>query len=201
LLDVTPPQVKQLFEQFEEAVEMSPPGGNPLPKLDVADFGPGLDHVVDVQQNGKVIAIVHKNDAVRQYLVNLAFDPVDTYTYVFVHGGEEVSRFENLEVGTHEIPDSVVAQLLVQALGVRLDGLSVRMCTCYGNMLRPGDSHTAVAGLAGLLPKTSFEAYHGLVHVIGAPRGSPRVVLGKQLRWDPVTGPYQVGPPGPWENV
>src|SRR5947207_2055418 len=120
---------------------MSPAGGNPFPKLSAADFGPGLDHVVDVEQNGKVIAIVHKDDPVRPYLPNLTFDLGDAYTYVFVHSSDEVSRFENLETGTHEIPNDVVAQLL--------NGMKIRMCTCYGNMLRPGESHTAVGGLAG----------------------------------------------------
>jgi len=180
---------------------MSSPGGKQLPKLSVVDFGPGMDHVFDVEQNGKVVAIVHKNDPVRQHLANLAFDPGDAYTYVFVHGGEEVSRFENLNKGTHEIPDHVAAQLLTQAFGIRLDGMKVRMCTCYGNMLRPGDPHTAVGGLAGLLPKTVFEAYHGLVIVVGLAQGSPRVILGDRLGWDPVTGAYLNGPPGPWEIV
>jgi hypothetical protein len=29
----------------------------------------------------------------------------------------------------------------------------------------------------------------------------PQIVLGDQLAWDPISGPYQVGPPGPWELV
>lgn len=179
---------------------MSPPGGNPLPKLSLADFGPGLDHVVDVQQNGKVIAIVHKGDVVRQYLAVLDFEPDDAYTYVFVHGGQEYSRFENLKFGKHEVPDHVIAQILVQTIGGNLENLAIRMCTCYGNMRRPGDQRTAVERLASLLPKTAFEGYHGLVQIELA-QTPPRVVPGNRLGWDPVTGPYQIGPPGPWELV
>src|SRR5262249_40094136 len=147
-----------------------------------------------------VFAILHKDDPVRLLLPRLALAPNDPYTYVFVHGGQEVTRFENMPTGTHEIPDHVVAPLLVNHYGSRLGGRPVGMCTCYGNMLRRGDARTAVQGLAGLLPKTSFEAYHGLVYVDPSV-APPRLVLGDTLGWDPVSGPYYAGPPGNWESV
>jgi hypothetical protein len=176
------------------------PGG--LPKLGVSDFGPGLDHVAEAYQSGRVFAIVQKGDPVRQLLPGLLIDPADPYTYVFVHGGLEVSRFENMPVGTHEIPEAVVAELLVSEYGARLDGMSLRMCTCYGNMLRPGDATTAVRRLARLLPRTGFQGYHGLVYVDAAVL-PPRVVLGNAVGWDPVSGPYYLHPPvpGQWETV
>jgi hypothetical protein len=179
---------------------MSSPTAAPLPNLGLADFAPGLDHIAVSYQNGRIFAISHRNDPTHQHLPNVYLDPSDSHVYVFVHGGQEVTRFENLKVGTHEIPDHVVAQLLVREYGSRLDGMQIRMCTCYGNMLRPGDSRTAVGALAALLPRISFEAYHGLVH-IDLTRGPPEIVLGDRLAWDPVSGPYQVGPPGPWEKV
>src|SRR5262249_16260311 len=138
---------------------MSSPGQSQLPKLGVSDFGPGKDHVAEAYQNGKVFGILHVGDPVRALLANLSLDPNDPYTYVFLHGGQEVTRFENLASGTHEIPDHVVANLLVMYYGARLDGMQIRMCTCYGNMLRPGDSKTVVQGLTGLLLKTLFEGY------------------------------------------
>ena len=95
-----------------------------------------MDHVVEVYQHGKIIAIVHKDDPVRNHLASLSMAPTDPHTYVFVHGGQEFSRFENMQCGTHEIPDRVVATLLVNQYGRQLDGMSIRMCTCYGNMLR-----------------------------------------------------------------
>src|SRR5205823_6417065 len=94
---------------------------------------------------------------------HLQIAPEDSYSYVFVHGGQERTRFENLAIGTHEIPVQVVAGILMNQYGSQLDGMSVRMCTCFGNLLRPGDAETLVQGLAGLLPSTDFEAYHGLV--------------------------------------
>jgi hypothetical protein len=73
------------------------------------------------------------------------------------------------------------------------------MCTCYGNMLRPGDAQTAVQGLAALLPNTRFEAYHGLVNLYLNP---PRIALGPKLLWDPVHGAVISDlAPGPWEPV
>jgi hypothetical protein len=181
---------------------MSSSSSGSLPKLGVSDFGPGMDHVVDIHQNGKIIAIVHKDDPVRPHLANLLLDPNDTHTYVFVHGGQEASRFENMQYGMHEIPDHVVATLLVNQYGSQLDGLSIRMCSCYGNMLRPGDTQTVVQRLAGLLPKATFEAYHGLVHV--DPMVSPpRLILSNAMGWDSVGGPYYLDPPVPgrWEPV
>jgi hypothetical protein len=178
----------------------SPSPGRLLPRLGVADFQPGADHVSEAFQNGRVFAIVHKDDPVRQLLANLPLDPNDLHTYLFVHGGQETTRFENMQVGTHEIPDHVIARLLENHYGRMLDGMGIRLCTCYGNMLRPGDPRTAAQGLAGLLPKTRFEAYHGLVHV--DPNTSPpRLVLGDSLGWDPTSGPYYAGPPGNWEPV
>jgi hypothetical protein len=180
---------------------MNPAGSAQLPTLAVADFGPGLDHVAEVHQNGRLFAIVHKNDPVRQHLPVIQLDPNDPYRYVFVHGGQEFSRFENLQLGTHEIPADVVVSLLLTEYGPRLNGLSIRMCVCYGNMLRPGDTKTAVQRLAGLLPMTNFQGYHGLVYVDPEP---PTVIrLGDAVVWDALSGPYYIDPrvPGQWEIV
>src|SRR5690242_4300083 len=116
-------------------MRMNPSGPAPPPTLGVADFGPGLDHVIDVHLNGKVVALVHQSDPLRPILPNLQFAPDDPHTYVFAHGGQTHTRFENMEVGTHEIPDAVVANLLTSVFGGQLRGMSIRMCTCYGNLL------------------------------------------------------------------
>jgi hypothetical protein len=179
---------------------MSAPHSSPLPKLDVSDFGPGLDHLAEAHQSDRIFAIVHKDDPVRPLLANLYLDPADPWAYVFVHGGQEVTRFEDQQVGLFEIPDHVVARLLMGHYGPRLTGMRIRMCTCYGNLLRPGDTRTLIQGLAGLLPHTVFEGYHGLVQVDPSVL-PPRIVLGYTVQWDPVSGPYIVGPPGPWERV
>jgi hypothetical protein len=180
---------------------MSSPGPGPLPKLSIADFGPGMDHLVETYLNRKVIAIIHKDDPARQILPQLNFDPNDQHTYVFVHGGEEATRFENLRQGTHEIPEQVVAELLTNEYGTQLHGMNLRMCTCYGNLLRPGDARTLVQGLAGLLPTTHFEGYHGLVILEINP---PTLKFGRSVIWDvfgPFPGPVIVGPPGTWEPI
>ena len=177
---------------------MNPSGQ--LPLLGVADFGPGCDHVAEAYQNGRVFAAVHRDDPVRRYLPLLDLDPNDPWVYVFIHGGQEFTRFENLRFGTHEIPAAVVATLMRAHYGSALDGLRVRMCTCYGNMRRPGDLATAVGELAVLLPLTAFEAYHGLVK-IDLTQTPLALALGDSLAWDPSSGPYQVGPPGTWEPV
>ncbi len=179
---------------------MSSPTSSRLPALAVSDFGPGLDHVAVTYQHARIFAILHRNDPAHQHLPHVHLEPSDPYTYVFVHGGVEVTRFENLRTGTHEIPEHVVAELLIRAYGSNLGRMQVRMCTCYGNMLRPGEATTAVGKLAALLPSTVFEAYHGLVHIDMA-QLPPQIVLGDRLAWDPISGPYQVGPPGPWEQV
>jgi hypothetical protein len=179
---------------------MSSPGPLSLPALGASDFGPGKDHVSESYQGGRVFAIVHKDDPVRQYLASLLLDAHDPYAYVFVHGGQEVARFQNTQIGSHEIPFQLVAQLLVSYYGNLLNGMLVRMCTCYGNMLRPGDTQTTVQGLARVLTTTQFEAYHGLVHV-DPNVYPPRLVLGDALGWDPISGPHYVGPPGTWEPV
>jgi hypothetical protein len=113
-------------------------------------------------------------------------------------GGEEATRFENLRTGTHEIPSAVVAELLVNQYGSQLASLNLRMCTCYGNLLRSGETKTLVQLLAGLLPQTKIEAYHGLVRLYARPA---EIRLGASIRWDPLFGPIVVGPPGPWEPV
>jgi len=83
----------------------------------VADFAPGRDYVAVAFQNGRVFAILHASDPALPYLPVVAVDPGDAAVYVFVHGGQEVSRFENLAVGTHEIPDHLVARLLAREYG------------------------------------------------------------------------------------
>jgi len=180
---------------------MSPPSQGQLPNLGTGDFGPRKDHVVDIHHNGKVIVIVHKDDPVRPIVPNLLFAQGDVHTYVFVHGGQTKTRFENREIGTHEIPEPVVASLLANQFGSRLAGMSLRMCTCYGNLLRPGDSQTLVQRLAGLLPKTTFEGYHGLVRVLASPA---EIRLGLSVKWDATAvppGPIVAGPPGNWELI
>jgi hypothetical protein len=180
---------------------MSSPSFASLPKLGVADFGPGMDHVAEAYHNGRVFAIVHKSDLARQVIPNLRFAMDDPYTYIFLHGGPMVTRFENKAAGTYEIPEDVVAHFLTQQYGSQLEGMSIRMCTCYGNLLRPRDSRTVVQALAGLLPKTSFEGYHGLVILDVLP---PNIRLGLAVHWDSTSvppGPVVVGPPGPWEHI
>jgi hypothetical protein len=172
----------------------------PLPTLSVSDFGPGKDHVAEAHQGGRVFAILHVGDPARPLLPHLSFAPGDPWTYVFVHGGQEVTRFENLPTGTHEVPAHVVATLLAGHYGPRLATRQLRLCTCYGNMLRPGDLRTVAQSLAGLLPLVRMEAYHGLVLIDGTAM-PPQVVLGKSLAWDPITGPHVIGPPGNWEPV
>src|SRR5438067_167318 len=104
---------------------VAPPG--PLPKLQVADFGPGQDHVAEAYHHGRGFALLRKDDPARVLLPNLTLADDDPYTYVFVHGGVEVSRFENMAIGTHEIPAPVVAHLLLHEYGGRLHGMSIRM--------------------------------------------------------------------------
>jgi hypothetical protein len=162
--------------------------------------GPGQEHVAESFQSGKVFAILHKDDPARPHLASLRFDSADDYSYLFIHGGQEVSRFENLKVGTHEIPASVVGQLLANEYGSRLNGLKIRLCSCYGNLLRPGESQTAAQALGALLPQVILEAYQGLVR-IDPNTVPPQISLGDSVTWDPMVGPYIVGPPGLWEPV
>src|SRR5712691_4488045 len=96
-----------------------------LPLLSVADFAPGQDHVAEAYHNGKVFAILHKDDPARAVLPQLQFPPDDAYFYVFVHGGDEVTRFQNGETATHEIPAWVVAQLLHREYGPTLAGMQI----------------------------------------------------------------------------
>lgn len=180
---------------------MSSPWSSQLPKLGIGDFAPGQAHVVDIHENGKIIAMVHRNDPLRLILPNLRIANDDPYTYAFIHGGQTHSRFENMDIGTREIPDHVISTLLVNHYGKQLDSMSIRMCTCYGNLLRPGNSRTLVQMLALLLPRTRFEGYHGLVRVIANP---PEVRLGLSVQWDTSAmppGPVVVGPPGNWEVI
>jgi hypothetical protein len=109
----------------------------PLPQLRIADFGPGKDHVAEAYQNGRIFAILHVSDGARQVLPNLYLDPSDDHLYLFIHGGQEATRFENLVVGTHEIPEFVVTQFLVNQYGHQLTGKTIRVCACYGNLLTP----------------------------------------------------------------
>jgi hypothetical protein len=98
---------------------MSAPGQGPLPSLAVSDFGPGQDHVAEASLNGKVFAILHKDEPARTIVSGLSLAANDTYTYLFLHGGDEVTRFQNLQANaTHEIPPRVVAQLLQFSMAV-----------------------------------------------------------------------------------
>lgn len=170
-----------------------------LPALTLSDFGPNRVHVVESHRNGRVFSILHHADRARRLLPYVELDPNDAAVYVFIHGGQAVSRFENMQVGTHEVPVNVVADLLRRVFATQLDGMQIRMCTCYGNLLRPGDRQTLVERLAIQLPNSSFEAYHGLVHL--TVDQSPKIVLGDAVRWDPVTGPVIIGPRGSWEAI
>jgi hypothetical protein len=123
----------------------------------------------------------------------------DDYTYVFIHDGDEWTRFQNMQANaTHEIPARIVAQLLQNQYGRQLGGMKIRVCACYGTLLRPGDSVTAVQALARELPQSSIEGYHALIHLRF---NSTEVVLGASIRWDPQVGPIIVGLPGNWEPV
>ena len=51
---------------------MTPSAPQPLPLLTATDFGPGLDHVAEAYQNGKVFAILHKSDPARPILSGLS---------------------------------------------------------------------------------------------------------------------------------
>jgi hypothetical protein len=180
---------------------MTPSGAGSLPLLDVADFGPGSDHLVAPFLGGKVLAIVHRTDPALPILPGLLLPPDDPYTYVFIHGGPDITRFENLAIATHEIPVEVVVALLLAQYGQALNGMRMRLCSCYGNLLRPGDTDTLAERLAAALSTTAIEAYHGLVILDATP---PRVRLGRSVRWDATSippGPIIVGPPGDWEAV
>ncbi len=180
---------------------MPPSGSQQLPLLTVADFGAGLDHVAETYHNGKMFAAVHKAEPLRLILPGLGFAPTDPYTYVFVHGGKEATRFENAESATHEIPAAVLAYLLSNEFGGWLSGMRLRLCTCYGNLLRPDDARTVGQELAGLLPQAAIEGYHGLVIVEASP---PQIRRGVSVQWDASgipPGPVVVGLPGPWERI
>jgi hypothetical protein len=178
---------------------LSSPGQGPLPTLDVADFGPGQLHVAQAFVQDKVFAILRGDDPALSVLPNLTFAEGDPYLYVFVHGGDEVTRFQNwVDSATHEIPVPVVARLLVNHFGPRLNGALIRLCVCYGNLLRPGDSASVDQLLARELPQALFEGYHGLVMLLGSP---PEVSFGLSVVWDPQAGPVVTGPPGNWEPI
>lgn len=178
---------------------MNGPGPQQLPRLSVGDFAPGLDHVAEAYQRGKVFAILRRDDPARVLVPSLVFPVDDIYTYLFIHGGDEITRFQNLPANpTHEVPTRVVAALMRQYYGARLSGMFVRVCACYGTLVRPGDTASAVQQLARELPQTAFEGYHALVHLRARP---VEVRLGDSIQWDPVVGPVIVGPPGGWEPV
>ncbi len=172
---------------------------HPLPQLTVKDFGPTQGHVAEAFLGGKVFAILRRDDPALAILPHLQFPATDPYSYLFVHGGEVVTRFQNwTDNASHEIAASVIARLLEIEYGPSLMGAKVRVCACYGNLLRPGDAATAVQTLACELPHVSFEGYHGLVwlHI-----NQFRIVLGSSVVWDATVGPIAVGPPGDWEPV
>jgi hypothetical protein len=64
---------------------MSGSGPGSLPQLGVGDFGPGRDHVAEPFLQGRVFAILHKDDPARAILPRLQLPPGDPYTYVFIH--------------------------------------------------------------------------------------------------------------------
>ncbi len=178
---------------------MSAGANSPIPRLGELDFDPGLDHVAEAYQGEKIFAILHRSDPTRSLLQRLVFPVQDDYIYLFIHGSEEVARFQNLPASaTHEIPALVVAQLLRKQYGAKLIGARFRVCSCYGTLLRPGEAHSPVQSLAAELPNTELAGYHGLVHL----RANPAEIrLGCAVAWDPQIGPVIVGPPGDWELV
>jgi hypothetical protein len=56
-------------------VAMSSPSTRRLPTLAVHDFGPGQDHVAVAYQNGRIFAILHKNDPAHRYLPSVHLEP------------------------------------------------------------------------------------------------------------------------------
>src|SRR4051794_26260637 len=93
----------------------------PLPQLTVNDFGPTQDHVAEAFLAGKVFAILHRADPARAVLPHLRFAVGDPYLYLFVHGGDEVTRFQNWrDKASHEIPALVIACLLENEYGPSL---------------------------------------------------------------------------------
>lgn len=172
---------------------------HPLPLLALSDFGPGLNHAAEALCGGKVFAVLRRDDPARVILPHLTFTVNDPYLYLFVHGGDVVTRFQNwTDNATHEIPASVIARLLEIEYGPSLIGASIRACACYGNLLRPGDSATAMQMLGRELPQVSFEGYHGLVRLRASPA---EILLGAAIIWDATVGPVLVGPPGDWEPI
>ena len=178
---------------------MSSPGQGALPILGVSDFGPGALHVAQAFVQDKVFAILRADDPALPVLPNLTFDEDDPFLYVFVHGSDEATRFQNwVDMPSHEIPATVAAEVILNHFGTRLNGAKIRLCACYGNLLRPGDPATIAQTLARLLPQVSFEAYHGVVCLSMTPA---TIFLGKTVVWDPLVGPLTVGPPGSWEPI
>ncbi len=178
---------------------MSSPGSGWLPTLDVSDFGPGQLHVAQAFVQDKVFAIVRGDDPSLPLLPNLTFPVNDPYLYVFVHGGDVASRFQNHgDFPSHEIPAAVVVELLVNHYGTRLNGGMVRLCACYGNLARPGEPATIAQVLARLLPQVTLQGYHGIVRVQVSPA---EIILSNSVVWDTLVGPLAVGSPGPWEPI
>src|SRR4051812_35365199 len=103
--------------------------GPPLPSLGVHDFGPARQHVAETLLGGKVFALLHRDDPARGIVPNLAFPADDDYLYLLVHGGDEVTRFQDQPTNaSYEIPPSVIAELLRREYGGRLTGARVRVC-------------------------------------------------------------------------
>ena len=170
-----------------------------LPLLSIDDFDPGAEHVAEEYLSGKVFAIVATDDPIRKVLPTLSLDPLEDHLYLFIHGGEEAGRFENRVIGTHEIPVDLVIELMNRHYGIALNQQAIRLCTCYANLLRPGETQTLATRLLRHLPSAILEAYHGLV-IAGGPSSTIR--LGMSVTWDHLLGfPVTVGVPGEWELV
>ena len=153
-----------------------------LPKLTIADFGPNRDHVAESYHGGKVFAMLHRSDLVRRYLPNVVFDAADDYLYVFVHGAQSEALFDNDEQWVpREIPVDLVTDFLQAIYGSSLSGLRIRLASCYGNLVRPGEPESLAMRFAKAISATSIEAYAGLVTIVGQPR---RIELGSSVMWD-----------------
>ncbi len=172
----------------------------PLPKLTVADFGPGRDHVAESYHGGKVFAIMHRNDRARMFLPFVQVDPLDPFHYAVIHGGAEVTQFEDNELPQFEIPVHVVAELLVNEFGAAIVSMSIRLVTCYGHLFRTGDGGTLAEKLGRKLPAgVQLEASIGTVSLLHVP---PYFRFGETVVWDDsLRLACTTGQPGDWKPV
>src|SRR3954469_7989438 len=97
----------------------------PYPQLPLADFGPGRQYRVDVQNGGRTIVVGDPNDSGLQKTSTLV-QPGPHAVDIVIHGLP--GRFVESLAGTHEITAALLAQLL-DAAGVPR-GTPLRLITC-----------------------------------------------------------------------